>query len=224
MKASACSLLCLRKILSDSGVLSSVQATNLGGTVLLVSALLGSFAAGLPIPVIPAPLFAAGGLALFLQSKDIKDYMIFYAGSLCTAAWFLHHHFYFLDIDFQVRIQIMELFPSQCIQMTCISCHLRHFQALALCTYSVHLSRGVSRGSVEFTKRSLCQFAVSEIICLVILAIILMHCGGQDTSAKAGPGGPGMDFLAPDRQRPLTARVFPTYNRGHTVVLSSYIH
>lgn len=75
-------------------------------TALLTSAFLGSLAAGLPLTVIPAPVFAAAGLGLFLESHAFRDYIFFVAGAACTAAWFIHHHFWFLEIDLQVITSI----------------------------------------------------------------------------------------------------------------------
>lgn len=96
-------------------MLTGAEQSSLMGSVLLVSALLGSFAAGIPLPVIPAPMFAAGGLALFLQSREFKDYIFFVLGALCTFAWFIHHHFWFLEINLQVKtssLSVVESFKS----------------------------------------------------------------------------------------------------------------
>ena len=75
---------------------------NLAGSVLIVSASLGSIAAGIPLTVMAAPLIAAGGLALALESRQLRDYGLFVVGGAVTLAWFIVHHFSFLDIDMQV--------------------------------------------------------------------------------------------------------------------------
>ena len=46
----------------------------------------------------PAPLVAASGLVLWFESGQLRDYAIFFAGSMMTAAWFLNHHFWFLKV------------------------------------------------------------------------------------------------------------------------------
>lgn len=39
-------------------------------------------AAGVPVKVMPAPLVAAGGLAMYLESGALRDYLLFVAGAL----------------------------------------------------------------------------------------------------------------------------------------------
>lgn len=43
-------------------------------------------AAGVPVAVMPAPLLAAGGMAMFLDSNLMRDYLLFVAGSFATGA------------------------------------------------------------------------------------------------------------------------------------------
>ena len=50
----------------------------------MLSAGAGSVAAGVPMTVMPAPLVAAGGLAMYLESAALRDYLLFVAGSLGT--------------------------------------------------------------------------------------------------------------------------------------------
>ncbi len=41
---------------------------------------------------------AASGLVLWYESGQLRDYVIFAAGALATAAWFVGHHFWFLEV------------------------------------------------------------------------------------------------------------------------------
>lgn len=56
------------------------------GPLLMVSAALGSLAAGVPIWVLPAPLLAAAGLSMFYDTRTLRDYLLFVAGGLLTGA------------------------------------------------------------------------------------------------------------------------------------------
>ena len=60
------------------------MASTLDGTALMLSAGAGSVAAGVPLTVMPAPLVAAGGLAMYLESGALRDYLLFVAGALGT--------------------------------------------------------------------------------------------------------------------------------------------
>ena len=73
-------------------------ASTVAGSLLIVCACAGAFAAGLPLLVMPAPLVAASGLVLWFESGQLRDYAIFFAGAMLTAAWFLNHHFLFLEV------------------------------------------------------------------------------------------------------------------------------
>ena len=59
------------------------------GPLLMVSAALGSLAAGVPIWVLPAPLLAAAGLSMFYDTRTLRDYLLFVAGGLLTGGWFV---------------------------------------------------------------------------------------------------------------------------------------
>lgn len=83
-------------------MLGEALSSNLAGSVLIVSATLGSIAAGIPLPVLAAPLISAGGLALALESRQLRDYALFVVGGATTAVWFIVHHFWFLDVNLQV--------------------------------------------------------------------------------------------------------------------------
>ena len=69
-----------------AGVLGEAAASTLDGAALMVAAGAGSLAAGVPIAIMPAPLLAAGGLAMFLDSNLMRDYLLFVAGSLGSGA------------------------------------------------------------------------------------------------------------------------------------------
>ena len=71
---------------------------SVGGVVLVLSSAGGCLAMGVPITVIPAPLAAAAGISLFYESRQLRDYLLFSGGSALTAGWFLHHHFWFLQV------------------------------------------------------------------------------------------------------------------------------
>jgi hypothetical protein len=36
--------------------------------------------------------------ALWYESGQLRDYAVFAAGAALTAGWFLHHHFWFLEV------------------------------------------------------------------------------------------------------------------------------
>lgn len=101
--------------LMRAGLLGEALSSNLAGSVLIVSSTLASIATGIPLPVLPAPLVSAGGLALALESRQIQDYMLFVAGGLTTSAWFILHHFWFLDVKLQVRSNILAEQDSVCV-------------------------------------------------------------------------------------------------------------
>lgn len=84
----------------------------LTSSALLLSASLGAVAAGMPLLYLAAPLVGAGGLALFLQSRKLADYCIFVMGGVFTAAWFIHHHFWFLEVDIAVSDAVRTSFQS----------------------------------------------------------------------------------------------------------------
>lgn len=72
--------------------------STVGASLVIVSACAGAFAAGVPVAMMPAPLVAASGLVLWYESGQLRDYVIFAAGALVTAAWFVGHHFWFLEV------------------------------------------------------------------------------------------------------------------------------
>lgn len=87
--------LCLAHL---TGALGSALDVPLAAACLLLCTTAGSVAVGIPFPWIVAPLVAAGGLALYYDSRSLREYAIFVLGVLLTAGWFVHHHFWFLDI------------------------------------------------------------------------------------------------------------------------------
>jgi len=83
-------------LLYVSGALGEDAASALMGPVIMVSSSIGGLVMGLPIWVLPAPLLASAGLALFLDSHSFKDYLVFVTGAIATGLWFLWKHFWFL--------------------------------------------------------------------------------------------------------------------------------
>jgi hypothetical protein len=83
-------------LLYVSGALGEDAASALMGPVIMVSSSIGGLVMGLPIWVLPAPLLASAGLALFFDSRSFKDYLVFVVGALATGGWFLWKHFWFL--------------------------------------------------------------------------------------------------------------------------------
>ena len=91
-----------------AGMLTSTMQGSFASTVaaalLIMCACGGAFAAGVPLLVMPAPLVAASGLVLWFESGQLRDYAIFFAGTILTSAWFLHHHFWFLEVRFLIFV------------------------------------------------------------------------------------------------------------------------
>ncbi len=86
-----------------AGVLSGELGSSLGGAALVMSCGAGGVACGLPVWLMPAPLLAGSGIALFYDSGTIRDYCLFTAGAFATGVWFLHHHYWFLNIEIQTH-------------------------------------------------------------------------------------------------------------------------
>lgn len=86
-------------LLHFGGSLGEETEGMLVGPLLMVSAAVGALAGGLPMWMLPAPLLAASGLAMFYDTRSLRDYLLFVAGTLATGGWFLWQHFWFLDIS-----------------------------------------------------------------------------------------------------------------------------
>ena len=71
-------------LLHYGGALGPEVETTLLGPVLMLSASVGSLAAGLPMWVLPAPLLAAAGLTMFYDTHLLRDYALFWAGAVLT--------------------------------------------------------------------------------------------------------------------------------------------
>jgi len=69
------------------------------GVLLVVSATGAGLALGVPLLIMPAPMVMASGLALFIDSWNMRDYILLVIGGLLTAVWFISHHFWYLDVD-----------------------------------------------------------------------------------------------------------------------------
>lgn len=85
-------------LLYISGSLDNQTAVLLLGPITMVSTAMGCLVVGVPIWALPAPLICAGGIAMYCESKTSRDYMLVICGGLVTGAWFIWHHFWFLDI------------------------------------------------------------------------------------------------------------------------------
>jgi hypothetical protein len=83
-----------------TGMLNEAIGGSLMGSALMLSAGAGSIAAGVPLVFMPAPLIAAGGLAMYLDSGLLRDYFRFVAGAMVTggnpATTALSVHFLFV--------------------------------------------------------------------------------------------------------------------------------
>lgn len=74
-------------LLHFSGSLGEEVEGMLVGPLLMISAAVGALAAGMPMWMLPAPLLAASGLAMFYDTRSLRDYLLFVAGALATGAW-----------------------------------------------------------------------------------------------------------------------------------------
>jgi hypothetical protein len=81
-----------------TGLLGSNMDLTLAGTCLLLCTAAGGVAVGIPLQWLPAPLLAACGLALFYDSRSLREYLVFLIGAMVTLGWFIYHHFWFLDV------------------------------------------------------------------------------------------------------------------------------
>lgn len=71
-------------LLHFGGSLGEETEGMLVGPLLMVSAAVGALAGGLPMWMLPAPLLAASGLAMFYDTRSLRDYLLFVAGTLAT--------------------------------------------------------------------------------------------------------------------------------------------
>lgn len=81
-----------------AGMLQEEVGVLLLGGALILSAGAGALAAGVPLLLLPAPLIGAAYLALYYRSGLLRDYLLFVGCTLITCAWFLYHHFWFLEV------------------------------------------------------------------------------------------------------------------------------
>ena len=87
-------------LLVSNGAFGDGVAETLMGPVFMIGASVLALVLGMPVWVLPAPLIAAAGIALFYETRSFKDYTVFLLGSTCSVGWFLWHHFGFLkDIE-----------------------------------------------------------------------------------------------------------------------------
>lgn len=81
-----------------TGTLGTAMDVTVAGSCLLLCTTAGSLAVGIPFHWLPAPMVAACGLALYYDSRSLQEYSVFVLGAFLTAGWFVHHHFWFLDL------------------------------------------------------------------------------------------------------------------------------
>ena len=68
------------------GALTAALGSFLGSGALVVAGGLAGLALGVPLTFMAAPLIAAGGLALYFESGQLRDYFFFAGGALLTGA------------------------------------------------------------------------------------------------------------------------------------------
>ena len=82
-----------------TGALGGTVDLTVAGMLAVGAAGAGAFAMGVPLPVMPAPLVAAAGFALYYESGLLRDYLLFALGALLFMVWFVQHNFWFVDLD-----------------------------------------------------------------------------------------------------------------------------
>lgn len=65
--------------------------------LLVLFAVAGTLALGLPIWSTFAPFIASFGIVFYYESGHFRDYSIFVVGGMCTGAYFMYHFFWYLD-------------------------------------------------------------------------------------------------------------------------------
>lgn len=88
-------------VVHQAGMLGDELGRTTTGAALVCSATAGGLAAGLPLHIMPAPMLAATGLAMFYEGRELRYYCMFVVGALATGAWFLHHHFWALNVQLE---------------------------------------------------------------------------------------------------------------------------
>jgi hypothetical protein len=101
------------------GALGTAVDVTIAGSCLLLCTTAGGLAVGVPLVWMPAPILAACGLALYYDSRSLREYSVFVLGAVLTAAWFVYHHFWFLDIKVgfvhlhtMVKLAVAGLLPA----------------------------------------------------------------------------------------------------------------
>ena len=75
-----------------------VMDSNVLSVLLVLGATGAALALGVPLLIMPAPMVMASGLALFIDSWAMRDYLLLVVGAVLTAVWFVSHHFWYLDV------------------------------------------------------------------------------------------------------------------------------
>ncbi|MEW5297524.1 MAG: hypothetical protein WDW36_000729 [Sanguina aurantia] len=96
-------------LLHQLGAVGTVVDVTLVGSFLLICTTAGALAAGVPFNWLPTPLVGACGLALYYDSRSLREYAVFAVGSFLTGVWFVSHHFGFLDIMLGPSLHLHDL-------------------------------------------------------------------------------------------------------------------
>ncbi|WPT14438.1 hypothetical protein PSENEW3_00000568 [Picochlorum sp. SENEW3] len=171
-----------------SGMMGEETAAVILGPVVMISTAIGSLVLGLPIWALPAPLIGAAGVALYFESRALRDYGLVVIGGLCTCAWFLWQHFWFLDIklDGMSLKVICSLIFAAMIPAVVVpgllmaklpgSGPLLVMQAVILAILEEHLSAGDYE---ELTYNVHPMFPASLVIATTVIGIILARKMGE---------------------------------------------
>lgn len=81
------------------GLLRGAIGKVMVSVVLVASAVSGSIVLGMPLKIIPAPAIGAVYLAQYYSSGGAPSYFIFLLSATLSAAWFILHNFWFLDVS-----------------------------------------------------------------------------------------------------------------------------
>ncbi|KAK9838795.1 hypothetical protein WJX74_003461 [Apatococcus lobatus] len=80
------------------GWLSPAWTSPLSVFGLMGGGMAGGWVAGMPFPIISLPVIAGSALGCFFDTPNLLIWLVFVASALGTGAWFLWHHFWFLEV------------------------------------------------------------------------------------------------------------------------------
>ena len=58
---------------------------------------------------------------LWYESGQLRDYAVFAAGAALTSAWFLHHHFWFLEVCKSILVLLLGVLHLHNLQVATIA-------------------------------------------------------------------------------------------------------